>query len=71
MGVIRAQAAYNVHNKALYDLALGTFVGVIWMLGTEMVVWRTVKMGDVVVPLGITGVGVLWMGWQRGSYIAV
>lgn len=54
-----------------FDLALGTYVAVIWLLASEMVVWRTVRMGDVVLPLGVTAVGLVWMVAQREWYVGV
>ena len=68
MGAIRAYTAWDIRNMALYDLALGTYVGVIWLLGSEMVVGRTVRVGDVVVPLCVTVVGLGWMVGARGAY---
>ncbi|KAF1975190.1 hypothetical protein BU23DRAFT_459364, partial [Bimuria novae-zelandiae CBS 107.79] len=65
MGAIRAQAACDVGNKAVYDLALGTYVAVLWLLGSECVVWGTGRWAAAVVP-GVVGfVGVGWMGVRR------
>ncbi|KAF9735798.1 hypothetical protein PMIN06_002165 [Paraphaeosphaeria minitans] len=69
IGAIRAYAAWEIRNKALYDLALGTYVGVIWLLGSEVVVGRTVRVGDAAVPLGVTVVGLGWMVGARGAYV--
>lgn len=69
MGAIRAYAAWDIRNKALYDLALGTYMGVIWLLGSEMVAGKTVRLGDVLLPLGLTAVGLGWMVGARGEYV--
>lgn len=69
MGAIRAYAAWDIRNRALYDLALGTYVGVIWLLVSELVVGETVRVGDAVVPLGVTVVGLGWMVAARGAYV--
>ncbi|KAF2442128.1 hypothetical protein P171DRAFT_496892 [Karstenula rhodostoma CBS 690.94] len=60
VAAIRAYAAYDTSNRAVYDLALGSFVGVVWLLGSEWV-GGSVRAGDVVLPVVVSGVGVGWM----------
>jgi hypothetical protein len=55
--------------QALYDLALGTYVGVIWLLVSEMILWKTVHVKDIVVPFVVTAVGLGWMTRQREWYV--
>lgn len=55
--------------QALYDLALGTYVGVIWLLVSEMMVWKTVHVKDIIVPFAVTAVGLGWMARQREWYV--
>lgn len=69
MGAIRAQAANDINNKALYDLAPMTYVGVVWFFISETMMWKTVRIGDIAFPFGLTAMGLTWMVVQRTSYV--
>ncbi|KAI9043951.1 Erg28 family protein [Aspergillus affinis] len=68
--LIRLYAAYQITNGALYDLALVTFLGVLVLFGSELLVWRTVRIQEGVFPFITAGVGVVWMVSGRGDYLA-
>lgn len=67
--LIRGFAAYHITNPQVYDLATCTFVGVLFLYGSELVIYRTVRMREAVIPFITAGVGLLWMGLQRSSYL--
>ncbi|KAB5583015.1 hypothetical protein GE09DRAFT_287786 [Coniochaeta sp. 2T2.1] len=70
-GLVRLYAAYHIADPKLYDLAIATFVGVVWLYGTETVRYKTVgfeKRGSLI-PLVQGGGGVVWMVWCRGGYV--
>jgi hypothetical protein len=68
-GLIRFYAAYDISNPALYSLALWTYVGVLLLYGSELVVWRTVRLREAVIPLVTAGVGITWMVAQKDWYL--
>jgi len=45
-----------------------TFVGVLWLYGTELLVYRTMRLKEGIIPFLMAGSGVVWMGMQRGWY---
>lgn len=69
--LIRLYAAYAIDNAALYDLAAATFMGVLVLYVTELVVFRTVRWQEATFPLVHAGVGLTWMLLQRGWYRAL
>ncbi|KAL1848672.1 hypothetical protein Daus18300_013542 [Diaporthe australafricana] len=68
-GLIRAYAAYHLANGPVYDLAMCTFAGVLFLYATELGVYGTVRLREAAVPFVTSGAGLLWMGLQRGSYV--
>jgi hypothetical protein len=66
--LIRAYAAYQINNQALYDLATFTYVGVLFLFITEMVVWRTVRLREAVFPFVNAGMGLAWTTLAREWY---
>ncbi len=42
--LIRGYAAYNITSPELYNLALLTFVGVLFLYTSELVIYRTVRL---------------------------
>lgn len=84
-GAIRLYAAYSigaaqkfgigfgqhaVENKAVYDLSILTFVGVLVLYAGERFVWGTVRNREVSFPFVTAGVGLVWMVLQRGYYLS-
>ncbi|CBX99526.1 hypothetical protein IAQ61_005217 [Plenodomus lingam] len=68
--LIRAYAAFNVNNRALYDLATSTYVLVLFLFITELTVWKTARVRESVFPFLNAGVGLTWMMAARGWYLA-
>ncbi|KAB5566361.1 hypothetical protein GE09DRAFT_1218625 [Coniochaeta sp. 2T2.1] len=70
-GLIRLYAAYHIADPKLYDLAIATYVGVVWLYGTETFKYKTVgfEKGGSLIPLVQAGGGVVWMVLQRGGYV--
>jgi hypothetical protein len=68
-GLVRILAAYHITNPEVYTLAMITFVGVLFLYGTEWLVYRTVNTREFVFPLLTSGVGLAWMWAQRDFYL--
>ncbi|KAK3310668.1 ergosterol biosynthesis protein-like protein Erg28 [Chaetomium strumarium] len=66
---IRLYAAYHITNSDLYNLAMCTFGGVLFLYGTEWLVYRTVRRREVAFPAVTASVGLGWMWMQRGFYL--
>ncbi|KAK7949438.1 hypothetical protein PG996_000026 [Apiospora saccharicola] len=67
--LIRLYAAYHLtNNPQLYDLAAWTFAGVLWLYGSELAVYKTVRMREASFPFVTAGVGLVWMLVQRDWY---
>ncbi|PNY27767.1 Uncharacterized protein TCAP_02304 [Tolypocladium capitatum] len=69
--LIRAYAAYNISNPQLYALAMASFLGVVFLNGTELVVYRTARPKECAVALIAPTTALLWMSSQRHYYIGV
>lgn len=68
-GFIRLYAAYNIHNRELYDLALATYIGVFWLYSTELLLWRTSRLRETASSFVISGGMIVWMLSQRAWYL--
>jgi hypothetical protein len=68
--VIRAYAAYHVANGQVYELAMITFAGVLFLYITELAVYRTVGVKEFVFPMVTAGGGLVWMWSQRDWYLS-
>ncbi len=66
---IRIYAAFELHNRALYDLATLSYLGVLWLFATELWIWRTVRYKEAVFPFFNAGVAVIWLLVQRNWYL--
>lgn len=62
-------AAYHTSNTQVYDLAACTFVGVLFLYGSELMIYRTVRLREAMIPFINARGGLLWMALQRGSYL--
>jgi hypothetical protein len=67
--LIRAYTAFDVNNRALYDLATFTYAIVLFLFVTELTVWKTVRPKEAVFPFVNAGVGLVWMVAARGWYL--
>ncbi|CAM1508894.1 Fc.00g026330.m01.CDS01 [Cosmosporella sp. VM-42] len=68
--LIRLYAAYHISNAPLYDLAMLTFVGVLFLYATEYGIYRTVRLKEATIPLFTASLGIVWMVLQRDFYLA-
>jgi hypothetical protein len=68
-GLMRGFAAYYITNPQLYYLALASFVGVLWLYGTETFYYRTVNFDHrgSLIPLIQASGAVLWIWCCRGG----
>ncbi|XXG98162.1 hypothetical protein Hte_004483 [Hypoxylon texense] len=53
--LIRLYAAYNLTNPLMYDLAIWTFVGVLFLYITEVFVYKTARIREASFPYVIAG----------------
>jgi hypothetical protein len=65
---IRLAATYHIDDPWLYDLAVLSFAGVLFLYTTELLIWKTVRLQEFGVPLITAGLGLLWMVSQRDWY---
>lgn len=66
---IRAYAAFYIDNKALYDLTILTYVGVLWLLFSELLVYKTIRWKEGTFAFVTSGVGLVWMVSTRTHYV--
>lgn len=66
--LIRGYAAYHMSNPQLYSLGMASFAGVIFLNGTELLVYRTARPKESAPTLIMSGSALLWMALQRQYY---
>ncbi|KAK3352735.1 hypothetical protein B0T25DRAFT_191553 [Lasiosphaeria hispida] len=66
--LIRGYAAYHITNTEVYNLAMLTFVGVLWLYGTELFYYRTARAKESIISLITATTGIIWMNTQREFY---
>ena len=69
-GLIRLYAAYHIANPELYTLAMLTFAGVLFLYGTEHLIWRTVGTKEASIPYITVTIALVWMQTQKEWYLA-
>ncbi len=68
---VRIYTAYDVGNKALYQLSLLTHVVAAAHFASEWLVFKTFRLtGPQLFPLFAGNVGTIWMAMQYGHYVA-
>ena len=68
--VIRFYAAYSIDNPQLYQLALSTFAIAWGHFVSELLVFKTAKLGRATAgPLVVSTVSLVWMFTQWGFYV--
>ncbi|KAI1320148.1 ergosterol biosynthesis protein-like protein Erg28 [Xylariaceae sp. FL0255] len=67
-GAIRFYAAYHISNPQVYDLAMLTFAGVLFLYGAELFVYKTSRFREVSEPFLMSGSTLIWMLNQRSWY---
>ncbi|RSH92741.1 ergosterol biosynthesis protein [Saitozyma podzolica] len=67
--VIRGTAAYNVTNPTVYTLAISTYAIALWHFGSELLIFRSVKVNRASAgPLIVASVGLAWTLTQQEHY---
>ncbi|KAI0749577.1 Erg28-like protein [Daedaleopsis nitida] len=67
---VRFYAAYNIHNKQVYDLALFSYLFALVHFGLEIFVFRSVKKQmPVVSPVIVSTSSLIWMFLQYNFYV--
>ncbi|KAK4118882.1 ergosterol biosynthesis protein-like protein Erg28 [Parathielavia appendiculata] len=67
--VIRLYAVYHLNNRPLYNLAMLSYAGVLWLYFTEYAIWQTARGSDTLIPLATSGLGLVWMWVQSDWYL--
>ncbi|EPQ26755.1 uncharacterized protein PFL1_05734 [Pseudozyma flocculosa PF-1] len=68
--MIRLYAAYDIHNKAAYDLCMGSFVIALFHFTTEVLVFKTAKLSaGIISPLIVASSSLVTMWIKYADYI--
>ncbi|KAH9964372.1 Erg28-like protein [Lactifluus volemus] len=68
--VVRLYAAYNIHNKAIYDMALLTYLFAFAHFSSEILIFRTSRIGiPVLSPVIVATTSLVWMIAQYDFYV--
>ncbi|RLV93677.1 Ergosterol biosynthetic protein 28 [Spathaspora sp. JA1] len=69
--IVRFYCAYNVTNKAVYELGQFTFLVAGWHFFSEWLIYKTCKLGKGLAgPLIVATVSSIWMYLQKDFYLA-
>ncbi|KIW14369.1 hypothetical protein PV08_07151 [Exophiala spinifera] len=68
-GFIRILAAYNIDNAPLYHLAILTYVGTIFLNGSETLIWKTARFYETKYAYLPALIGLVWLVAQRDWYL--
>lgn len=66
---IRLYAAYHISNPQLYELAMFSLIGVLFLYTTELFIWRTARLKECVFPFIFAGSGLIWMIATKDFYL--
>lgn len=68
--VVRAYAAYHIHDKTMYDMALLTYLIAFSHFGSEWLIFRSAKVGPgLLSPVLVSSTSMIWMLKQYDFYI--
>jgi len=68
--VVRLYAAYNIHNKAIYDMALLTYLFAFAHFSSEILIFRTARISiPVLSPVIVATTSLVWMIAQYDFYV--
>ncbi|KAI9461598.1 Erg28-like protein [Lactarius psammicola] len=68
--VVRLYAAYNIHNKAIYDMTLLTYLFAFAHFSSEILIFRTARISiPVLSPVIVSTASLIWMISQYDFYI--
>ncbi|KAF5377364.1 hypothetical protein D9757_008014 [Collybiopsis confluens] len=69
--VIRGYAAYHIHNKAVYDIAIFSYLIAFGHFTSELLIFKTAKLnGPVLSPFIVSSLSMLWMITQYDFYVS-
>ncbi|KAI1073663.1 ergosterol biosynthesis protein-like protein Erg28 [Whalleya microplaca] len=68
--LIRLYAAYHITNPQVYDLAMWSFVGVLFLYITEVFVYKCARVQEASFPYVLAGSGLVWIITQRDWYLS-
>jgi len=70
VGILRLYAAYNIHDKAWYQMSMWTYVVGLTHYFLEAFVFKTSRpSGPWLAPTIVASVGLLWSVAQYGHYV--
>ncbi|KAF8415016.1 Erg28-like protein [Boletus edulis BED1] len=68
--VVRGYAAYNIHTKVIYDMALFTYLIAFAHFTSELFIFRTAKFNlPVLGPVIVSTASLVWMLQQYDFYV--
>lgn len=68
--VVRLYAAFNIHDRAVYELAMWTFAIAILHFGSEYVYFRTARLSrGLASPMVVASASLVWMLAQQEWYV--
>ncbi|KAF8557441.1 Erg28-like protein [Imleria badia] len=68
--VVRGYAAYNIHSKVVYDIALFTYLIAFAHFTSELFIFRTAKFNiPVLSPMIVSTATLIWMLQQYEFYV--
>ncbi|KAN0093219.1 Erg28 like domain containing protein [Tylopilus felleus] len=68
--IVRGYAAYNIHSKVVYDMALFTYLIAFAHFTSELFIFRTAKLkSPALSPVVVSTVSLVWMLQQYEFYV--
>ncbi|KAE9400239.1 Erg28-domain-containing protein [Gymnopus androsaceus JB14] len=69
--VIRGYAAYHIHNKAVYDICIFSYLIAFSHFTSEWLIFKTCKLnGPVLSPFIVSSLSLVWMLSQYDFYVS-
>ncbi|KAG5641242.1 hypothetical protein DXG03_005675 [Asterophora parasitica] len=69
-GIVRAYAAYNIHNKTIYDIAMFTYLIAFGHFSSEWFIFRTASFNAALLsPVVVSTASLVWMFTQYSFYV--
>ncbi|KAG5638906.1 hypothetical protein H0H81_008967 [Sphagnurus paluster] len=68
--VVRAYAAYNIHDKNIYDMAMFTYLIAFGHFSSEWLIFRTASVNPALIsPVIVSTTSLIWMFNQYSFYV--
>ncbi|KIM68420.1 hypothetical protein SCLCIDRAFT_20331 [Scleroderma citrinum Foug A] len=68
--VVRGYAAYHIHDKTIYDMALFTYLIAFGHFSSEVLIFRTARLDSPAIsPVIVSTVSLIWMLRQYDFYV--